>query len=102
MERTHQADELSENDTSRSLSEQVSDHDTPGEMSERDDLACHEIRDILGSHAFSPLEGPEVPTMPISGDLVPFLGQGGHGRDGGGASSAERHDLDGCSPRGDE
>ena len=49
MERTHQADELSENDTSRSLSEQVSDHDTPREMSKRYHLACHEIAKKFGS-----------------------------------------------------
>ena len=48
MERTHQADELSENDMSRSLSEQVSDHDTPGEMSKRYHLACHEIAKKFG------------------------------------------------------
>ena len=48
MERTHQADELSEDDTSGSLSEQISDHDTPGEMSKRYHLACHEIAKKFG------------------------------------------------------
>ena len=48
MERTHQADELSENDTSGSLSEQISDHDTPGETSKRYHLACHEIAKKFG------------------------------------------------------
>ena len=48
MERTRQADKLSEDDTSGSLSEQVSDHDTPGEMSKRYHLACHEIAKKFG------------------------------------------------------
>ena len=54
----------------------------------------------MGSHAFSPLEGPEVPTRRIYGDLVPLLDQGGHGPDAWGASDAERPDLDACNPRG--
>ena len=44
-ERTHQADELSEDDTSGSLSEQISDHDTPGEIGDDEALSPRVPRD---------------------------------------------------------